>query len=106
MAQIQHKSETYEEFVDKFKPKKTTDDCYTPPEIYEVILGWAASRYGFDPSCVVRPFRLMWSTVSAVTRMTMCFASARAEFSATSRMWSEISGRGETWNKCSYLFYV
>ena len=21
----------YEDFVDKFKPKKTTDDCYTPP---------------------------------------------------------------------------
>lgn len=21
----------YETFVDKFKPKKTTDDCYTPP---------------------------------------------------------------------------
>ena len=25
------KNETYEEFVDKFKPKLTTDDCYTPP---------------------------------------------------------------------------
>lgn len=24
------KSKTYEEFVEKFKPKKTTDDCYTP----------------------------------------------------------------------------
>lgn len=21
----------YNKFVDKFKPKKTTDDCYTPP---------------------------------------------------------------------------
>lgn len=21
----------YETFVEKFKPKKTTDDCYTPP---------------------------------------------------------------------------
>lgn len=26
------KSNTYEEFVDKFKPKKTTDDCYTPAQ--------------------------------------------------------------------------
>lgn len=26
------KSKSYEEFVEKFKPKKTTDDCYTPPE--------------------------------------------------------------------------
>lgn len=25
------KSIDYEDFVDKFKPKKTTDDCYTPP---------------------------------------------------------------------------
>lgn len=28
------KGETYTEFVDKFKPKLTTDDCYTPTEIY------------------------------------------------------------------------
>ena len=25
--------EDYEGFVDKFKTKKTTDDCYTPPEV-------------------------------------------------------------------------
>ncbi|MBR1609308.1 MAG: hypothetical protein IJ678_06805 [Kiritimatiellae bacterium] len=24
-------SEEYAAFLDKFKPKKTTDDCYTPP---------------------------------------------------------------------------
>ena len=35
------KSKTYEEFVDKFKPKKTTDDCYTPDTIYEVVKDWA-----------------------------------------------------------------
>lgn len=29
--------ETYEEFVEKFKPKKTTDNCYTPPEVYKLI---------------------------------------------------------------------
>ena len=27
----------YQKFVDKFKPKKTTDDCYTPPNIYEAV---------------------------------------------------------------------
>ena len=26
------KSKTYEEFVEKFKPKKTTDDCFTAAE--------------------------------------------------------------------------
>ena len=35
------KSNTYEEFIDKFKPKKTTDDCYTPGAIYEVVKDWA-----------------------------------------------------------------
>lgn len=27
----------YEAFVDKFKPKKTTDDCYTPPDVYDTV---------------------------------------------------------------------
>ena len=30
--------------MEKFKPKKTTDDCYTPPEIYEVIKDWACAE--------------------------------------------------------------
>ena len=49
-------SEEYKAFVDKFKPKKTTDDCYTPPEIYAVILDYVVDRYGIDRSKVVRPF--------------------------------------------------
>lgn len=48
--------EDYEGFVEKFKPKKTTDDCYTPPEVYEVIRDWACAEYGIDPAKVVRPF--------------------------------------------------
>lgn len=40
------KSNTYEEFVDKFKPKKTTDDCYTPGAIYEVGEGLGNQRNG------------------------------------------------------------
>lgn len=40
------KSQSYEEFVDKFKPEKTTDDCYTPPEIYDVVLAWVRAEYG------------------------------------------------------------
>ena len=34
------KSQSYDEFVDKFKPKLTTDDCYTPPIVYEAVLKW------------------------------------------------------------------
>ena len=48
--------ESYEEFVEKFKPKKTTDDCYTPPSIYAVIRDWTCKEYGIDPSKIVRPF--------------------------------------------------
>lgn len=49
-------NETYEEFVEKFKPKKTTDDCYTPPSIYAVVRDWACKEYGIDPAKIVRPF--------------------------------------------------
>ena len=50
------RNETYEEFVEKFKPKRTTDDCMTPPEIYEVAKDWACGRYQIDPAVIVRPF--------------------------------------------------
>ena len=30
----------YSAFVDKFTPKKTTDDCYTPENIYEAVAEW------------------------------------------------------------------
>lgn len=49
-------SEDYEEFVDKFKPKLTTDDCYTPQNIYEVIRDWALAHYGLQGAPVIRPF--------------------------------------------------
>lgn len=50
------KSKTYEEFVEKFKPKLTTDDCYTPPEIYEVVKSWAVKEYKLEGMEIVRPF--------------------------------------------------
>lgn len=50
------KSKTYEEFVEKFKPKKTTDDCMTPPLIYETVRDWACKEYNINPASIVRPF--------------------------------------------------
>lgn len=50
------KGESYSEFVEKFKPKKTTDDCYTPPKVYEVIKNWACKKYDINPDNIVRPF--------------------------------------------------
>ena len=49
-------SEDYEKFVDKFKPKLTADDCYTPQNIYEVIRDWALEHYGLQGAPVIRPF--------------------------------------------------
>lgn len=46
----------YDAFVEKFKPKKATDDCYTPPLVYETVKDWACETYGIDPGAVLRPF--------------------------------------------------
>ena len=46
----------YKAFIDKFKPKLTTDDCYTPPIIYDAIRDWVCKKYGIDPVQIVRPF--------------------------------------------------
>lgn len=48
--------ESYDEFVDKFKTKKTTDDCYTPENIYEAVANYVSKKYRVDESHFVRPF--------------------------------------------------
>lgn len=50
------KAKSYEEFVEKFKPKKTTDDCYTPAIVYEAIKNWAVNHYKWQGREIVRPF--------------------------------------------------
>ena len=49
-------NEEYNEFLDKFEVKKTTDDCYTPEIIYNAIAEWVAQEYKIDRSHFVRPF--------------------------------------------------
>ena len=46
----------YRAFLDKFKPKKTTDECHTPEPVYEAVLSWAERELGIDRDRVVRPF--------------------------------------------------
>ena len=46
----------YDGFVEKFKPKKTTDDCYTPPAVYDAILGWLRENADIEGREIVRPF--------------------------------------------------
>nr|DAR88079.1 MAG TPA: adenine-specific methyltransferase [Caudoviricetes sp.] len=52
-----NKKDTYEEWLRKFEIKKTTDDCYTPAEIYEAVKEWAIKEYDIkDEQEIVRPF--------------------------------------------------
>jgi hypothetical protein len=46
----------YLAFVDKFRPKKTTDDCYTPPVVYNAVADWVSTEYGVSRDTFVRPF--------------------------------------------------
>lgn len=47
----------YEGFKEKFKAKKTTDDCYTPPAVYAAVLGFCKDMGWVDDATkVIRPF--------------------------------------------------
>ena len=46
----------YDGFVEKFKPKKTTDDCYTPPAVYDVVLKYVSDRVDLTGKRILRPF--------------------------------------------------
>jgi len=46
----------YDSFVEKFDPKKTTDDCYTPTEAYQIILEYVNEKYNLENSLIIRPF--------------------------------------------------
>ena len=46
----------YSAFVEKFKPKKTTDDCYTPDNVYEAVAEYCVKRYGISREKMLRPF--------------------------------------------------
>lgn len=52
----QAQREDYDGFVEKFKNKKTTDDCMTPPAVYEIVSDYVRDAYGKDPAKFVRPF--------------------------------------------------
>lgn len=48
--------EDYQAFLEKFEAKKTTDDCYTPENIYNVAKRWSLKKYKLGNPPVVRPF--------------------------------------------------
>ena len=50
--------EDYDSFVKKFDLErvKTTDDCYTPPAIYEAVLDWLKNKVDLSGKEIMRPF--------------------------------------------------
>ena len=46
----------YNSFVEKFKPKITTDDCYTPEYIYDAVLTWLKNNANLKDKEIIRPF--------------------------------------------------
>ena len=49
-------NEEYNDFLEKFEPKKTTDDCYTPDVVYNAVADWVCKEYGKNREDFVRPF--------------------------------------------------
>ena len=52
----QEGNDEYNEFLDKFEEKKTTDDCYTPQNVYDGIADYVAEHYGLKRDRFIRPF--------------------------------------------------
>nr|DAV19194.1 MAG TPA: ParB protein [Bacteriophage sp.] len=54
-GELSDDDEEYQEFLKKFEAKKTTDDCYTPDNIYDAVRAWAAEKYKIGNAAIVRP---------------------------------------------------
>lgn len=53
-----YKDDDYKAFEDKFQPKLTTDDCYTPSEVYDAVIDFVDRKVApLSGRVVVRPFK-------------------------------------------------
>ena len=55
-GEISEEDEEYQEFLEKFKLKKTTDDCYTPAPVYDAVVRYVEETYGLSRDKFIRPF--------------------------------------------------
>lgn len=55
-GELSDDDEKYQEFLQKFEAKKTTDDCYTPENIYECVKKWVLKEYRLGKPPIIRPF--------------------------------------------------
>lgn len=49
-------AEEYFEWLRKFERKHTTDECYTPPAVYETIKNYVVKFFGLEGKTIERPF--------------------------------------------------
>ena len=47
----------YDSFVAKFSKEapKTTDDCFTPPAVYQAVLDWLGTKVDLTGKDIIRP---------------------------------------------------
>ena len=83
----------YEGFVDKFKPKKTTDDCYTPAPVYEAVREFVAKHWDIEGREIVRPF-YPGGDYERATYPDGCLVLDNPPFSILSRIIRFYSARG------------
>ena len=55
-ANDENESEEYQDFVQKFEQKRTTDDCYTPDLVYDAVADYVAATYHIPREKMARPF--------------------------------------------------
>ena len=46
----------YDAFLDKFEAKKTTDDCYTPKDVMDIVINYVNEKYPLAGKKIIRPF--------------------------------------------------
>ena len=46
----------YDGFLQKLEVKKTTDDCYTPKEVMDIIINYVNDKYPLKDKKIIRPF--------------------------------------------------
>ena len=46
----------YDGFLHKFEANKTTDDCYTPDDVYRIVLDYVNKNHSLLNKKIIRPF--------------------------------------------------
>ena len=55
-APVANLFDDYDGFLEKFEVKKTTDDCFTPPEVFKIVLDYVNKNCNIKGIKIIRPF--------------------------------------------------